>query len=373
MSSQAQPVFSKHNPIQVMLVDDSRMVRQALTEIIDQQPDMKVVASAANGKEAIHLMTENRVDVILLDVVMPVMDGITALPELLRSAPHTPIIMCSILTTKAAAVSLKALELGATDIILKPSSMATQEAFVNELQQKIRVFANNAVTEVNNRHTPLRPVAEPLKPTKEQDTWSLRPVPERFTMQALAIGASTGGPQALLRMLHMLDEKLPAVPIFVTQHMPPTFTTILADHITSSSNIACMEAADGEKVEKNKIYLAPGDYHMEIRHINGENRIHLTQEPPENFCRPSVNPMLRSLTKIYGAHLLTVILTGMGMDGLDGCKEVIEHRGMLIAQNKQTSTVWGMPGAVAKAGLCSAILPLDDIAPYIIGLQERKP
>lgn len=194
---------------------------------------------------------------------------------------------------------------------------------------------------------------------------SLRAMPVLFMPKVLAIGCSTGGPQAVVSLLRELDKRLLHIPIFITQHMPPTLTTLFADNLRKVSNRPCAEAIEGEIVKPGHIYLAPGDFHMICEKKDKDIILHLTKSPPENFCRPAVDPMLRSMAPIYGKQLLTLILTGMGKDGLEGAKDVCNHGGVVIAQDEATSVVWGMPGAVATEGLCSAVLPLGNIVSHI--------
>jgi two-component system chemotaxis response regulator CheB len=186
----------------------------------------------------------------------------------------------------------------------------------------------------------------------------------------IAIGSSTGGPQALFEVLAHLKGGV-TQPILITQHMPATFTTILAEHITRQCGIVCGEAKDGEAITEGRAYVAPGDYHMLVVSRGNGYALSLTKDPPENFCRPAVDPMLRSVVRAYGRKVLTVILTGMGQDGLRGCQEVTAAGGVVIGQDEASSVVWGMPGAVATAGLCSAILPLKEIGPYIRKMASR--
>lgn len=215
-------------------------------------------------------------------------------------------------------------------------------------------------------HRP-RPVAPAKAGTGEI---SLRPIPAGFCARALAIGSSTGGPQALFKLFEDLRGSLSKVPVFVTQHMPATFTTILAEHLGRSSGMDCAEAEDGEPVRAGRIYVARGDYHLVVKPGPSGPVIKINQDPPENFCRPAVDPMLRSLAAVYERRLLTVILTGMGQDGMRGSRVVVEKGGVVIGQDEATSVVWGMPGAVATNGLCSAVLPLDRIAAQVRKLTE---
>ena len=186
----------------------------------------------------------------------------------------------------------------------------------------------------------------------------------------LAIGSSTGGPAALFEFLKALNGKID-LPIVISQHMPPKFTTILAQHICRMTGMDAKEAEDGDKVEPNHVYLAPGDYHMTVAGKGGDVRIRLNQDPPENFCRPAVDPMLRSVADVYGKRALVVILTGMGYDGMKGSQLVVEAGGTILAQDEETSVVWGMPGAVAHAGICTQVLPLDKLAPFVTDFVSR--
>ncbi|MGE0109659.1 MAG: chemotaxis protein CheB, partial [Bdellovibrionales bacterium] len=185
-----------------------------------------------------------------------------------------------------------------------------------------------------------------------------------FRPEVIAIGSSTGGPQALFRVIKDMGADLHQ-PIVITQHMPPAFTAILADHISRQCGVECHEAKEGDVLIPGHYYVAPGDYHMLIQPKGAGATVHLVQDPPENFCRPAVDPMLRSLVPIYGRKLLVVILTGMGQDGMRGSQVVVQGGGAVVAQDEKTSVVWGMPGAVATAGLCSAVLPLTEIGAYV--------
>ena len=212
---------------------------------------------------------------------------------------------------------------------------------------------------------PARPAAAP----------TARPVPRAggssIPPKAIAVGSSTGGPQALLKLFGDLGGGL-AQPIFVTQHMPRTFTALLAENVQRNTAFTAGEGRDGEVARGGHVYIAPGDYHMEITGMPNEPVIRTNQNPPENFCRPAVDPMLRSLTKVYGGGLLVIVLTGMGSDGKNGCEDVVAAGGSVIAQDEDSSVVWGMPGAVSNAGLCSAVLPLTEIAPYVRKLLMRS-
>jgi two-component system chemotaxis response regulator CheB len=354
-------------PIRVLVVDDSHVIRGLLTRSLDSDPGIKVVASASNGKAAIDEVTRTEIDVVVLDIEMPVMDGMTALPQLLAARPGMQVIMASTLTLKGASISMKALSKGAADYVPKPTSTGeinSAEDFKRELIAKVKSWG--AVAR-RRRGSAARPGAAPASTGARRfpaGPVKLRDVPTLFRPDCIAIGSSTGGPQALFKVFQMMG-KVTNLPVFVTQHMPATFTTILAEHLGQASGMPAAEAKDGEPVMPGRIYVAPGDFHMTVSGEGGRKVLHLDKNPPENFCRPAVDPMLRSLAKAYNGKVLTVILTGMGTDGLKGGQELSAAGGVIAAQDEATSVVWGMPGAVASAGLCSAVLPLSDIGPYV--------
>ncbi len=359
-------------PIRLMVVDDSAIIRGLFQRAVKEQPDIEIVATASNGQVAIDRLKAIPADVITLDVEMPLMDGITALPELQKVSPSTRIIMVSTLTQRNAAISLKAMELGASDYLAKPSSQGENEVkeFFAEFLAKVRALAprkrklllEGAEAKPAQPHQPAAAAAPVAKPSSAVIPVTTYP---KLPVRALAIGSSTGGPQALATVFKGLASRFPNVPVFITQHMPPTFTTILAGHLKELCGRPCAEGVDGEEVKAGSVYIAPGNYHMQPEKIDGKVVIKLNQNPQVNFCRPAVDPMLHSLTQIYGTGLLSVILTGMGSDGAEGCKEVAAAAGTVVAQNEATCVVWGMPRAVTEANICSAVLPLDDIAAYI--------
>lgn len=349
-----------------MLVDDSAVVRGMMQRALSGREDIEVVATAVDGQMALDVLKRIPADVMLLDVEMPGMDGLTALPRLLQLAPTLKVIMSSTLTLRNAEVSLKALALGAADYLAKPSSNPGEaEQFFQEMITKIRALARSGsaapdATPLAAKAAPAplpTPLAAPAVPVRQ----SVTPSPAG----ALAIASSTGGPQALIEVFKQLKDTAIRIPIFITQHMPANFTTILAQHITSAAGRDCHEAVDGEVVKPGVIYLAPGDFHMTAQRSGSETVLKLDKNPPENFCRPSADPMLRSLAKIYGPKLLVTVLTGLGADGARGAAEAVAAGGIVIAQDEATSVVYGMPKAVADAKLTSAIFPLNQIAPYL--------
>ncbi len=340
-----------------MLVDDSAVVRGMITRVLGGEKDMKIIKSAENGQLALEALDDCSPDIILLDVEMPVMDGMAALPQLLEKAPDSRIVMCSTLTVRNAAITLEALKLGATDCIGKPTSPRDIQPggeFQLSLLNILRGLGKKKSTGTPDGAV----VPTPYKLSDKLGVYTGKPL-------LVAIGSSTGGPQALFEVIKHL--KGIDVPIILTQHMPATFTKILAQHITTHTGVTAVEAEDSMPIEAGIVYVAPGGYHMlmardaKTRHLIAK----LDEGPPVNFCKPAVDPMLKSAIDVFGNKVLGVILTGMGNDGLDASKILVEKSGRVVAQDEKTSVVWGMPGAVAKAGLCTQVLPVGEIGPWI--------
>ncbi|HVC60610.1 MAG TPA: chemotaxis response regulator protein-glutamate methylesterase [Acetobacteraceae bacterium] len=346
----------------VIVCDDSLVIRGAIARMLDADPGIHVVARVANGQAALDELKRTPADVLVLDIEMPVMDGMTALPLLLRADPGLRIIMASTLTTRGADIVLRALRLGAADYLPKPSSIGAvgDEAFHRDLVEKVKGLARLR-----------RRAAQPARAAAATMALKLRPAAVT-PPKLLAVGSSTGGPQALFTLVQGLGRKF-RVPVVLTQHMPPTFTPILAQHITRLGGLPCAEAQDGEALVAGRLYLAPGDRHLLVESARGALRARLSSDPPENFCRPSVDPMLRSAAAACAGRVLVAMLTGMGQDGLAGTRLVVEAGGTAVAQDEATSVVWGMPGAVAQAGLCHAVLPLPRIAAKLLELLRMGP
>lgn len=408
----------------VMLVDDSSVIRGLLSRAMDGHPMIQVVATAADGARALMTLEKTPVDVIILDIEMPVMDGLTALPKLLAVDPAVKIIVASTLSLKNAEISMHALSLGAADYMPKPSStreITNTRDFKDELIDKILVLGAVArkagvrgsavlkptIKPVGTPHAtaasaapqpvpqqspikkPLPPMAAlprtaagapasmprpataaPLTrmpPPPATGKISLRPAP-KLSPDIIMIGSSTGGPQALFCTIKAMGRL--KQPVMITQHMPPSFTTILAEHISKQCSVICVEGKDGMELEGGVYYVAPGDYHMLVQNQSGKHVLSLNKDAQENFCRPAVDPMLRSAVAVFGRKILVVMLTGMGQDGWKGSEAVVEAGGAVIAQDEATSVVWGMPGAVANGGVCSAVLPIDEIGGYVRRLAQ---
>lgn len=365
-------------PIRVMLCDDSSVVRAALARVLESEPAIRVVSRVGDGRRALEALPGARPDVVLLDLEMPVMDGMTALPLLLRAEPRPAVIVASALTQRGAAAAMAALRAGAADYVPKPGAAGggvADPAFRAELIAKVKGWARMRrrppgapggvaagpagadLARAGHRPAPRAPASPPAA------------VPLRRTpgapLRAIAIGCSTGGPQALAALVRRLTPP-PSVPVLVVQHMPAGFTAMLADHLNRLGGPPCAEARDGEALHGGRLYVAPGDRHLivEAAAAGGGLVARLSDAAPENFCRPAVDPLLRSLVAACGGGLLAVILTGMGQDGLAGCRAVAAAGGRVLAQDEASSVVWGMPGAVARAGLAGALLPPE-------GLGER--
>lgn len=350
--------------IRVLVVDDSAVVRRVVTEELESQPDIDVVGSASNGRSAIEKLAILNPDLVILDIEMPEMDGLTALSHLRQSHPATPVVMFSSLTELGAAATLEALSRGASDFFAKPAGPggldASRKVIREELVPAIRALCNHKSNiDVAN------PLPKPTTPLVTPSATRIRPASPALTTPArvdlLAIGASTGGPNALAELFAALPADLP-VPILVVQHMPPMFTQMLAERLTKNSRIPTVEATTGSELQPGKAWVAPGDHHLVIVRDGLRIRTKLHQEPPENACRPAVDPLLRSVANVYKANCLAVILTGMGQDGLRGCEVIRTAGGQILAQDEASSVVWGMPGAVARAGLADQVLPLSKIA-----------
>ncbi len=354
--------------IRVMLVDDSAVIRGLYDRALRPDASIEIVSSASNGEIALNMLKSTAADVIILDIEMPVMDGLTALPEILKMAPKSRVIMSSTLTTRNAEASLKAMQLGAADYISKPSSKDAHEVedFYALLIRKIHALAPKGTEVPADIARTVAPVASSLPSPISINTSAIRQLVQPPRMEALAIASSTGGPNALLTVFREFSGMKLRTPIFITQHMPANFTTTLAEHISKVSGMDCHEAKHHEVVKAGVIYLAPGDFHMTVKREGTELLLELNQNPQENFCRPSADPMLRSLAKVYGDKLLVAVLTGLGADGARGAAEVVARGGIVVAQDEATSVVYGMPKAVADAKLTSAIFPLPQIAPFLM-------
>jgi two-component system, chemotaxis family, protein-glutamate methylesterase/glutaminase len=350
--------------IRVLICDDSVVVRKLVGDAVGGDPMLEVVGVAANGRVGLSRVAQLTPDVVVLDVEMPDMDGLAALTELRRTHPKLPVIMFSSQTERGAATTLDALNRGANDYVTKPTSVANVAAAMqhvrDELLPRIKIFAR-------------RPEATAgLVAPKPRSARSIL----RIQREAASRQIGVVGIGALTELLAALPLELP-VPIVVTQHMPPTFTRLLAEGLAAKTGYPVFEAMNGDPVEPGVVLIAPGDHHLTFARTRGGVVVRLSQQPPENCCRPAVDVMFRSLAETYPGEALGVVLTGMGKDGLRGAEAIHAARGVVFAQDEETSVVWGMPGFVANAGLAHRVLPLhrmaDAVAAAVAVGRVRQP
>jgi two-component system chemotaxis response regulator CheB len=364
------PGAGSHRRWSAVVVDDSAIIRGLVAKALESDPRIQVVGSVSDGSMAVEAARRNQPDILVLDIEMPVMNGLDAIKPILEASPRTRILMSSTLTTAGAEATIRALSLGAADFVAKPSTMRSGQAYLQfktELLEKAK-----AICGISGRPPEgmieSRSLVSPPGPRPETPV-TLRPLPTGIfgKFSVVCIGSSTGGPQALFELVKAIAH--PGMPpILITQHMPTTFIPILAEHIASKAGVVCSVARDGDPIFPGRVYVAPGDHHMLVEMMDGVPAIRVSDAPPENFCRPAVDPMLRSAAQVFGGRVLACILTGMGHDGLAGCRIVANEGGIIVAQDEATSVVWGMPGAVAKAGVANAVLPLKDLGPYIVNV-----
>jgi two-component system chemotaxis response regulator CheB len=375
LTSSAILSSTQQEPLRVMVVDDSVVIRGMISRWLGSEPDMIVAASLRTGLDAVNQIERVNPDVAVLDIEMPDLDGISALPLLLAKKRNLVIIMASTLTRRNAEISFKALSLGAADYIPKPESTrepGAAETFRHDLVQKIRHLGAKVRRTAPASPSPsLTPALDRARDPSRAPVAIPQLLRRNFSAQnprVLLIGSSTGGPQALMSLVGEIGAVIDRHPVLITQHMPPTFTTILAEHLARASHRPAREAVDGEVVKAGQIYLAPGGRHMRVTRQGTDAAIVLDDGPPVNFCKPAVDPLFTSAIEVWQGAILAVVLTGMGSDGTRGGKDIVAAGGSVIAQDEATSVVWGMPGAAANAGICAAVLPLGHIAPKLVRL-----
>ncbi len=354
--------------IRVLIVDDSTVIRRLLSNVLSEDCEIEVVATAANGKIALAKLPQIKPDVVTLDIEMPEMDGIETLQELRKVYPDLPVIMFSTLTARGAESTLDALSKGASDYVTKPANVGS----VTDAMQSVRIDLVPKIKHLckwyndKTRALDIAPIRRASVPTIRNATPSKR----LQRVDVVAIGVSTGGPNALLQVLPKLAADFP-VPIVIVQHMPPLFTKHLADRLNQKCAIQVVEGTAGERLQAGTAYIAPGDWHMQVCQSAAAPELEMNQEPRENSCRPAVDVLFRSVAEVYGAHALSLVLTGMGQDGLHGTELVRAAGGMVIAQDEASSVVWGMPRAIVVAGLADQVLPLDAIAAELCVACQR--
>lgn len=345
--------------MRVVIVDDSAAVRGLLSRWISAAPGYEVVGAAENGRAALAIARSSRPQIVLLDLEMPEMDGLEALPLLLAEHPGLSVIVVSTLTRRNADISLRCLQMGAVDYLPKPSAareLTTGMDFRAELLAKL--------DGLKSRHGPIAPA--PARPGAP----ALAPA-GRSRPRVLAIGASTGGPRAVIEVVRGLASTVGRLPVLVVQHMPAVFTTVFARQIESDTGVPCREAQHGEPIAPGIVLVAPGGRHFGLAGTAAAASVRIDDGPPIRHCRPAFDLMLRDCAAVYGGGTLAAILTGMGSDGLDGARAVVETGGAVLAQDEASSVVWGMPGSVVRAGLAQAVLPVARIAAEIEAIALR--
>ena len=355
MSAAAQYTPASSGKPRVLIIDDSAVVRGLVARWVEGDSRLEVAATCADGEQGVRRAKELQPDLVVLDVEMPRMDGLTALPLILKAAPRARVIMASTLTRKGGEVTMRALSLGAADYAPKPEAgrVASAEAYRIELLDKLV-----ALSPRQKVPSAARPRVAPVSAARPAPRPGIAPRPD-----LIAIGSSTGGPQALRDVMSAIPRDC-RVPVLITQHMPKLFTAILAEHL-SKCGLPAAEAKHNEIIKPGLVYVAPGDWHMTVRREGTGLVTQLDQGPQINFCRPAVDPLFETCAAAMDRNMLAVVLTGMGSDGREGARAVREAGGQVIAQDQQSSVVLGMPGAVAEAGLADEILPLKDIGPDI--------
>ena len=352
--------------IKVMLCDDSSTMRRLIKAALKKEPRLNVVYEAKDGQDAVNNLERACPDIVVMDVEMPVMDGIVATREIRRRKPSLPIVMFSSLTQRGAEATLDAISAGANGFAVKPAASGHIDNALEQLKTDLLPKLLHLVD------AKLKTKSRKTAATKRRTIANESPSKPKHRVDAIAIGVSTGGPDALAKLLLDIPKTLP-VPILIAQHMPPVFTELLAKRLSARTGHRVREAVDGEIVTSGRVFLAPGDYHLTVGRRGTSVRVQLNQEPAENSCRPAVDPLFRSVAECFGRHAIGLVLTGMGEDGALGAAEIKSSGGTVIVQDQHSSVIWGMPGKVVSAGCADQILPLNQIAGELARQVSRRP
>lgn len=348
--------------IKVLIVDDSRLFRSALEEALRGQADIAVVGSVFSGPKALEFIRQNPPDVVTLDVEMPGMDGVETLEQIQQFNPAIGVVMVSTFTRRGAEITVTALQAGAFDFVAKPSGPSPQENLATlreEVLAKIRACARLRTRPAN------RPSAKPAT------TPASAIARASSTSRIIAIGASTGGPRALATLLPELCALI-SLPILIVQHMPRGFTQSLADSLARETKKTVIEASDGTPIASDTVYIAPGGQHLVVRGSGASAKTGLSDQPPENGCRPSADVLFRSAASAFGSAVTAIILTGMGRDGTAGLGAIKRAGGVVFAQDEASSVVWGMPGSAVEAGVTHEVLPLAQLARAVAAVVQKN-
>lgn len=361
------------DPIRIVVADDSSVARRVIGKALDGIEDIEIVGTGANGQQALEKVARHHPDAIVLDVEMPVMDGLEAVSRIRDTDRKIPIVMFSAYTSKGAEVTIDALSRGASAYVTKPTADHDLESAISRIRDELPPLLRALVhrpTDVSERDIrrrfeagePMPQSAIPTPPAPAPPGTAQPPKSrEPIRINVIALGISTGGPRALAEVIPNLPRSL-AVPILAVQHMPPEFTRALADRLDQTSDLTVREAQGGESPAPGEMWIAPGGRHLEVRSRADGVRLVITDGPPENSSKPSVDVLFRSVATVYGERALGVVMTGMGYDGMLGSGVIRSSGGQVIVQDEASSTVWGMPGSTANAGHADAIVPLDDMA-----------
>lgn len=354
-------------PIRMVVIDDSKAVRKIISAAVETDPDIQIVGEAGNGQEGYELVRQARPDVVSVDVEMPVMDGLECVSQIRQFDRAVPIIMFSAFTKAGSRAVMEALARGATDYQLKPTGVDGYTDAIarlrTELVPKIRALGRTASpAPAPSGAAPITPAA-PASAGAQAAAAPQRPAraKSRKSLEAVVLASSTGGPSALEVLLSGIDRSF-ELPILIVQHIPPMFSAILAERLNSSCPLTVVEAENGMKVKPKTVYIAPGGLHMRVKRIDREITITTDDSAPVNSCRPAADVLFQSAAPVWHDAVLGVVLTGMGQDGLNGARDLVNEGADVVVQDEATSVVWGMPGFVHRAGLATETLPLPEIA-----------
>lgn len=362
-------------PLRILIVDDSITYRSIMNTVLDAINGVTVISTASNGKSALLKLEQNEIDIVLLDIEMPEMDGLQTLQEITRLHPGVGVVMVSGTNRSSADITIQALQLGALDFIPKPDYDSVEQNIATLRQRLVPIFE----TFEGKHGTPTVKLTAPAEPvvSSRPEPATITPPPSSpnlgtFKADVIAIGVSTGGPNALIELIPNLPSNL-GVPILLVQHMPPVFTASLASNLDKKSPLTVKEGAEGDVVQPNTVYIAPGGKHMVVREDGGMKKLFMNEDPPENSCRPAVDVLFRSIADVYGTNVLCVIMTGMGNDGALGVQKIKTRPGnVCLTQTADTCVVYGMPRAADEMNLSDERVPLNQLAARITSLVNTR-
>ena len=362
--------------IRVLIVDDSVVTRRLTKHALAEDRELEVVGTASSGAIALQRIPQFTPDVLTLDIEIPETDGLETLRRIRQEFPHVRVIMFSTLTERGATVTLQALKLGADDYLAKVPNEGPPDRSMTRLREELIPKIKQFFHLPRQQSSIVKPEAKGIPrlafPSSALRSTANTPLPlsgVKVRPKVVVIGVSTGGPAALGEILPDVPAGFP-LPILLVQHMPPLFTRLLAERLSSICRIPVAEAVQGAPVEPGKIVIAPGNFHLKVIAKNGGAWLNLDQSPQQNSCRPSVDVLFTSIADVYGGAIVAAILTGMGHDGLRGAEMIRAQGGSVLAQDEASSVVWGMPGAVVRAGFADCVLPLNEVVPAILRLTS---